>query len=65
MMTYEKLDAWKACHALALAVLSATKQHKSEPELIRRLCLNAVAASGKLAFGSGTRNRRMFRTALA
>lgn len=65
-MTYENLDAWKGCHALALAMLTTAKHTVNrEPWLIRRLCDHAVASAGKLAFGSGTRNRRMFRQAVA
>jgi hypothetical protein len=66
MMSYQKLDAWKSCHALTLAVYQATREFRArDPRLVRRLCYTATRAGGRVAFGSGTRNRRMFRTAAA
>lgn len=64
MMAYEKLDAWKGCHALVLAVHKFTDNKiDQDPRLIMRLRYIALRAAGKLAFGSGTRNRRMFQRA--
>lgn len=61
MMTFEKLDAWKGCHALVLAVHTATHDKiDQDPRLIMRLRYTALRAAAKLAFGSGTRHRRMF-----
>ena len=66
MLPFEKLDAWKACHALVLATFQATEEcFKKDPQIARRLQYTAMRAGGKLAFGSGTRNRRMFRLAVA
>lgn len=61
MLAFEKLDAWKACHALFLAVYETTKaKAEQEPELVMLVQWSALRSAGKLAFGSGTRNRRMF-----
>jgi hypothetical protein len=61
MLSYQKLDAWKACHALFLAVHEATDaKAEQEPEMVMLLQWSALRSAGKLAFGSGTRNRRMF-----
>lgn len=66
MMTYEKLDAWKGCHALVLAVIPAIRSHgKAEPQLSSLLAYTSGRAAAKLAFGSGTRNRKLFRMAVA
>ena len=60
-MDYEKLDAYKACDALFKAVHEATKGIMDrDPELLYHLCRNALRATLKLAYGSGTRNRKMF-----
>jgi 23S rRNA-intervening sequence protein len=61
MMDYEKLDAWKACHALALAVYEATHgKSKRDPQLIGAMRRNSLLAASKLAFGCGTRHRKLF-----
>jgi hypothetical protein len=66
MMAYEKLDAWKSCHALVLAVFEATRNYKgAERQLIGRLTWLAFRAPAKLAFGKGSGNRRMFLHATA
>lgn len=60
-MQYRNLDAWKAAHALVLAVLTETKDRlEHDPDLVTLLQWTALRAAGKIAFGSGTRNRRMF-----
>jgi four helix bundle protein len=67
MMAYEKLDAWKSAHALVLALYEALPP--SAVQLLpgaayaARLHRSALRAVGRIAFGSGTRSRRMFRRA--
>lgn len=64
MMAYEKLDAWKSCHALVLAVLEVTGDRaEQDPDLVAQLRWTAMRAAAKLAFGTGTRDRKMFRHA--
>jgi hypothetical protein len=64
--TYEKLDAWKSSHALTIAAYkAATEAPRSDPRLVRRICDLALRATAKVAFGSGTHSRRMFRAAIA
>jgi hypothetical protein len=60
MRTYEKLDAWKSSHALVLAVHEATEKLKRDDELVYRLNYTSLRAAGKIAFGAGCGNRRMF-----
>jgi four helix bundle protein len=65
MMSYQKLEAWKTCHALVLAVYQATEgKHKQDPDLIERLRYTAMRAASKIAFGSGTGHRKMFMRAV-
>lgn len=65
MMAYEKLEAWKACYALLLAVDEATRgMTERDPQLIHDLVHSALRAGGKLAFGAGTRDKRMFLTSI-
>jgi len=55
---YEKLDAWKRCHVLALATHQATQQRlEQEPELLGRLQFTSVRAAARIAFGSALRGR--------
>jgi four helix bundle protein len=62
MIGYEKLDSWKACHALALHVYKATKPLlKRDPELAERVRLAALLSAAKLARGVGIGNRKAFR----
>ena len=54
-------DSWKSCHALVIAVFEGTRDYKgAEKRLIGRLGYSAMRAAGRLAFGKGTRNRKMF-----
>jgi hypothetical protein len=68
MMAYEKLDAWKSTHALVLAVYDALPpkvlRHSPHGAHAARLHRSALRAVGRIAFGSGTRNRKMFRRAV-
>ena len=66
MLPFEKLDAWKACHALTLATYQAARDcAKQDPQIARHLRYASSRSGAKLAFGSGTRNRRMFRSAVS
>lgn len=61
MITYEKLDSWKACHALTLATFEMTKPLlKVDLDAADRLRLSALLSAAKLARGAGTGNKRMF-----
>ncbi len=62
-MTFEKNDAWKSCHALAVAVFTDTKDCALDDAVIDRLRWTALRSAARLAFGVGTGNRRMFRNA--
>lgn len=68
MMAYEKLDAWKSAQALVLAVYDALPpkvvRHSPQWTHAARLHRSALRAVGRIAFGSGTRNRKMFRRAV-
>ncbi len=59
-MPYEKLDAWKACHALVLATMRAVKGRELEQDLLDQLCYTSIRSASKLAFGAGTQSRKMF-----
>jgi hypothetical protein len=67
MMAYEKLDAWNSANALVLALYEAlpptAKRPTSHAAHVARLHRSALRAVGRIAFGSGTRSRRMFRRA--
>ena len=66
MLPFEKLDAWKACHTLTLATFKAVDDcSRLDPVLTRRLRYSSSRSGAKLAFGSGTRNKRMFRMSVA
>ncbi len=65
MMRYQKLDAWKSGHDLVIAVLEGTEDYKGpEKRMVRRLGYLAIRAVGRVAFGKGTGNRKMFLQAL-
>ena len=58
MMPYEKLDAWKRCHVLALATHQATDQRMDrDPELLGRLQFTSVRAAARIAFSSAMRGK--------
>lgn len=62
MKTYERLDSWKACHALTLAVFQATKSLlEQDPGAADRLRLAALLSASKLARGAGTGNWHLLR----
>jgi four helix bundle protein len=59
--SYQDLDAFKACHALTLAVHGVTeKLAERDEELAGQLWASALIASSRIARGSGFRHRRMF-----
>lgn len=62
MMSYERLDAWKVSHELALAVHRATDGSSAARghACVRQLRLAAILAPAKLAHGSARRSRRVF-----
>ncbi|MEX0691300.1 MAG: hypothetical protein WD934_06625 [Gemmatimonadales bacterium] len=65
MKSFEKLDAWKVCHALVLATWKATKPIlDTERELAHRLRYVTLRAAGRLAFASAVGGSPMFMTAV-
>lgn len=61
MTSYQDLDAFKACHALTLAVHRVTEKFaERDGELAGQLWASALIASSRIARGSGFRHRRMF-----
>lgn len=61
MMSYQKLDAWKSCNALLMAIADALGHYRGpEKKLIGRLFYTALRATGRIAFGNATGNRKMF-----
>ena len=61
MNTFEKLDAWKASHALTLAVYRATDELPEKERVLReRLRVAAVMCPAKLANGSARQDRKAF-----
>ena len=66
MLAYEKLDGWKVCHELAVATYSATEHviAEDEDDVVARLRHCALRAAGRLAFGAGSGDQRMLRSAV-
>lgn len=62
MMSFERLDAWKVSHELALAVYQATDRIAEDKfeECVDHLRLAAILAPAKLAHGSARRSRKAF-----
>jgi hypothetical protein len=61
----QELDAWKGCHELVLATWRATEAAMSvDREIPMRLRNSALLALGKVAFGAGSGDRRLFRRSL-
>ena len=53
MMAYEKLDAWKRCHMLALATHQATEgKMERDPALLGRLRWTSIRSAARIAFGA-------------
>lgn len=63
MMPYERFDAWKACHALVLAVYRATGTFPKNElyGLTSQARRAAFSAAANIAEGSARRGRREFR----
>ncbi|NIM51524.1 MAG: four helix bundle protein [Gemmatimonadales bacterium] len=63
MMPFERLDAWKACHQLVLATYRATDALPVEDGDNLKVYLRraAILAPAKIARGSASRNRGVFR----
>lgn len=60
-MKFQDLEAWKLAHQLVLELYRATKPiEERDPDLTQRLRYAAIRASGRIAFGSGSGNWRMF-----
>lgn len=61
MRAYEKLDAFRLCHELALRTYRVAEQlDERDPDLAAQLWSAALMASGRIARGAGFANRRMF-----
>jgi four helix bundle protein len=63
MMPYERLEAWNACHRLAIATYRATQSYpKGELYgLTSQMRRAAFSAAANIAEGSAKRGRREFR----
>lgn len=58
MMAYQRLDAWKVCHELTLAVYRATKEFPVHGDDLRgQLRHVALMAPAKLAHGAARQQR--------
>jgi four helix bundle protein len=61
MMPFDKLDAFKVCHALTLELYKTAQAFEArDAGLAGELALAALIASSRIARGTGFRNRRMF-----
>jgi four helix bundle protein len=59
MMSYEKLDCWQGCHALALETYERTDELlKRDEDLALRLRACAIRAGARLAFGDSSGSER-------
>jgi four helix bundle protein len=63
MAPYERLDAWRHCHQLALAVYRATKKFPSEERygLVAQARRAAFSAAANIVEGSARRGKAQFR----
>jgi four helix bundle protein len=63
MMPYERLDAWRACHALAIATYRATGSLPDTERygLVAQMRRAAVSAASNIAEGSAKRGARELR----
>jgi four helix bundle protein len=63
MLPFEKLDAWKACHQLTLAVYRATASYPPDERfgLTSQSRRAAISAAANIAEGSAKRGPREFR----
>jgi four helix bundle protein len=62
MMSYDRLDAWRVCHELALAIYRSTDRlsRETRDHHLERLRLAAILAPAKLAHGSARQSRKVF-----
>ena len=63
MSAFERLDAWKVCHELVLALhrfIKSLPDSQQDDALICDVMRAAILATAKIARGSGTHHRRMF-----
>lgn len=62
MLAYERLDAWKVSHELAIAVVGVVRSlpESQDNGLMGDLVRAAILAPAKIARGWGTHQRRMF-----
>jgi four helix bundle protein len=63
MKPFERLDAWKACHEVVLAVYRATKGFPKDEQygLTAQLRRSAISITANIAEGSAKRGKREFR----
>jgi four helix bundle protein len=63
MKPYERLDAWKACHEVVLAVYRATRCFPKDERygLTSQLRRAAISITANIAEGSAKRGKREFR----
>ncbi len=63
MVAYERLDAWKVCHDLVLAVhrVAESLPESRDGGVIEDLMRAAILAAAKIARGAGTHHRQLFR----
>ena len=63
MKPFERLDAWKACHEVVLAVYRATKKFPKDEQygVTAQLRRSAISITANIAEGSAKRGKREFR----
>jgi four helix bundle protein len=63
MMPYERLDAWRACHALTIAVYAATRTFPLQERygLVAQTRSAAYSLSANIAEGAAKHGRQEFR----
>ena len=63
MMPYERLDAWRSCHALVLLVYRVTTGYPSDERfgLVTQMRRAAVSAASNIAEGTAKRGPRELR----
>ncbi len=66
MVAFEKSEGWKLCHELTLATWSATAEPlaRGPSDVLERLGYTALRACGRIAYGSGSRSRRLLSIAI-
>jgi hypothetical protein len=65
MMPFEKLDAFKVCHELTIALSKTAEEFEErDPGLAGEMALAALIASSRIARATGFHNHRMFSACL-